>query len=51
MSDEDRKMKIKVNEDAEESTEEVDAHYKPRHAADEPSEDAGDDVQAHVKPR
>jgi hypothetical protein len=50
MSDEDRKYKSKANDDAEETTEDVEAHVRggDRHASDE-SEDSGDDVEAHVK--
>jgi hypothetical protein len=48
MSDEDRKMKANENEDAEESTEDVEAHVKSARANDE-GDDGGDDVEAHVK--
>ena len=46
MSDEDRKMHAKANDDAEESTEDVEAHVKGgRNANDE----ADEEVRAHVK--
>ena len=50
MSDEDRKVHAKANEDAEETGADVDAHIKKgREANDEGGDDGGDDVEAHVK--
>jgi hypothetical protein len=51
MSDEDRKLHAKANEDAEETGEDVEAHVKHgRDANDEGGDDdGGDDVEAHVK--
>ena len=50
MSDEDRKMKAKANDDVEESTEDVEAHVKHgREANDEGGSDDSNDVEAHVK--
>ena len=47
MSDQDRDYHAKANDDATESTEDVEAHVKGgRSAADD---DSGDDVEAHVK--
>ena len=46
MSDEDRKVHAKENDDVEESTEDVEAHVKGGRMA---NDDDGDDVEAHVK--
>ena len=46
MSDEDRKVHAKGNEDVEETTEDVEAH---RHANANDEDGGGDDVEAHVK--
>jgi hypothetical protein len=48
MSDEDRKVHARENEDPEESTEDVEAHVKGARANDE-GDDGGEDVEAHVK--
>jgi hypothetical protein len=62
MSDEDRKYHAKANDDAEESTEDVEAHVKGERGADVrgdrgadvrgdrgADDEGGDDVEAHVK--
>jgi len=47
MSDEDRKVHAKANEDAEETGADVEAHVKGGRMASD--EEGGDDVEAHVK--
>jgi hypothetical protein len=54
MSDEDRKVHAKANDDPEESTEDVEAHIKGDRGADVrgdrgADDDGGDDVEAHVR--
>ncbi len=46
MSDEDRKVHAKENDDVEESTEDVEAHVKGGRMA---NDDADEEVRAHVK--
>jgi hypothetical protein len=46
MSDQDRDYHAKANDDATESTEDVEAHVKSKHANDE---GADEEVRAHVK--
>ena len=46
MSDQDRDYHAKANDDATETTEDVEAHVRGGRSAEE---EAGDDVEAHVK--
>jgi hypothetical protein len=49
MSDEDRKMKANATEDAEESTEDVEAHRHANVSGEAAADETGDDVEAHVR--